>query len=67
LIRINGKGVQGSSDNEKVVTAYNMLLEATNHNEMLTQKLMEVANQNLGILLYEDLVNHYSEVLSTSL
>lgn len=34
---------------------------------MLTQKLMEVANQNLGILLYEDLVNHYSEVLSTSL
>jgi hypothetical protein len=23
---------------------------------------MEVANQNLGILLYEDLVNHYSEV-----
>ncbi|ELR23499.1 uncharacterized protein ACA1_071200 [Acanthamoeba castellanii str. Neff] len=61
LIRINGKGVQGSSDNEKVVTAYNMLLEATNHNEMLTQKLMEVANQNLGILLYEDLVNHYSE------
>jgi len=34
---------------------------------MLTQKLMEVANQNLGILLYEDLVNHYSEVLSASL
>ncbi len=35
LIRINGKGVQGSSDNEKVVAAYNMLLEATNYNEVL--------------------------------
>jgi len=62
LIRINGKESSGKTDGDKILHAYNKLLEAANGEKQFVELVMELANQNLGIFLYEKLVKTYTEM-----
>jgi hypothetical protein len=58
MIRINGKIVNGRTDNEKVLIAYRILHDGLAGNEKLVNLVMSLANQNLGIFMYEKLVKY---------
>lgn len=59
LIRINGRPIEGNSDEEKVRNARNMILEYTEHDYKKTKLVMELATQNLGIWLYDSYMQKY--------
>jgi hypothetical protein len=58
MVRINGKIVNGRTDNEKVLIAYRILHDGLAGNEKLVNLVMSLANQNLGIFMYEKLVKY---------
>ena len=58
MIRINGKIVNGRTDNEKVLIAYRILHDGLAGNEKLVNLVMSLANQNHGIFMYEKLVQY---------
>lgn len=62
MIRINGKIVNGRTDNEKVLIAYRILHDGLAGNDKLVNLVMSLANQNLGIFMYEKLVKHYTQI-----
>eukprot|EP01087_Luapelamoeba_hula_P011988 TRINITY_DN3335_c0_g1_i1.p1 TRINITY_DN3335_c0_g1~~TRINITY_DN3335_c0_g1_i1.p1 ORF type:complete len:866 (-),score=135.46 TRINITY_DN3335_c0_g1_i1:127-2724(-) len=62
LIRINGKPPSGRTDNEKSVNAYSTLMKETKNDAKFVSLIMQLANQNLGIVVYEKLVKHFWEM-----
>jgi len=62
MIRINGKMLSGRTENEKVMIAHRILYDGLDGNEKLINLVMSLANQNLGIFMYEKLVRHYTQI-----
>lgn len=58
MVRINGKMVNGRTENEKVLVAYRILHDGLAGNEKLVNLVMSLATQNLGIFMYEKLVKY---------
>jgi len=66
MIRINGKMLSGRTENEKVMIAHRILYDGLDGNEKLINLVMSLANQNLGIFMYEKLVRCVQGLFSCS-
>jgi hypothetical protein len=61
LVRINGCVIDGNTDSEKVIAAYNLIRMSTvNRPPELRDLIPELANQNLGLVIYERVVSKYA-------
>mmetsp|Transcript_10838 Transcript_10838/g.17021 ORF Transcript_10838/g.17021 Transcript_10838/m.17021 type:complete len:144 (-) Transcript_10838:101-532(-) len=60
LLQLNGVPCPGENDEDKIRFAYEAIVKAVDGNTEKAQRITLVANQNLGVHMYEQLVRAYA-------
>uniref|UniRef100_A0A7S1HG52 Uncharacterized protein n=1 Tax=Hemiselmis andersenii TaxID=464988 RepID=A0A7S1HG52_HEMAN len=61
ILRINGQEPAGEGEEEQVRAAYHALVQAVGGSTEKAQRVSVVANQNLGVCLFEHVVNKFAD------